>query len=207
MRGGANTASWRSIGSEPSLTRWRLALNFTGSEAAEARSRKPSRDPENDSAPLQSGPRSFPLRRAGVSGVTQCSREVGDGHAGLGFDQAGSAGGSSSAGYAAAAVHQAGPAAPASWCEAARWEPGAKPDRAVLEGGGRDPGPDLWRADLHGPGRDSARPMGQYSGRLLLERCLPETRPIPVQLPIIDCAQDLVEAGSRLMAAARADSR
>ena len=44
--------------------------------------------------------------------------------------------------------------------------------------------------------------MGQYSGRLLLERCLPETRPIPVQLPIIDCAQDLVEADRRLMAAA-----
>ncbi len=44
--------------------------------------------------------------------------------------------------------------------------------------------------------------MGQYSGRLLLERCLPETRPIPVQLPMIDCAQDLVEADRRLMAAA-----
>ena len=44
--------------------------------------------------------------------------------------------------------------------------------------------------------------MGQYSGRLLLERCLPETRPTPVQLPIIDTAHDLVEADRRLMAAA-----
>ena len=32
--------------------------------------------------------------------------------------------------------------------------------------------------------------MGQYSGRLLLERCLPETRPTPVVLlPIIDTAR------------------
>ena len=44
--------------------------------------------------------------------------------------------------------------------------------------------------------------MGQYSGRLLLERCLPETRPTPVVLPIINTAQDLVEADRRLMAAA-----
>jgi hypothetical protein len=44
--------------------------------------------------------------------------------------------------------------------------------------------------------------MGQYSARLLLERCLPETRPTPVQLPIIDTAHDLVEADRRLMAAA-----
>src|SRR5262245_51689723 len=44
--------------------------------------------------------------------------------------------------------------------------------------------------------------MAQYSGRLLLERCLPESRPIPVTLPVIDSAKDLMEADRRLMAAA-----
>jgi hypothetical protein len=44
--------------------------------------------------------------------------------------------------------------------------------------------------------------IGNYSARILLERCLPTERPIPVQLPVIDCAADLVEADRRLMAAA-----
>ena len=44
--------------------------------------------------------------------------------------------------------------------------------------------------------------IGMYMARAVLERCLPETRPTPVTLPIIDSAQDLVEADRRLMAAA-----
>ena len=43
--------------------------------------------------------------------------------------------------------------------------------------------------------------IGKYSGRLLLERCC--RRPAHARaLPVIDCAQDLVEADRRLMAAA-----
>ena len=44
--------------------------------------------------------------------------------------------------------------------------------------------------------------VGMYLARVLLERCLPETRPTPVTLPIINTAHDLVEADRRLMAAA-----
>ena len=44
--------------------------------------------------------------------------------------------------------------------------------------------------------------MSAYNARILLERALPESRPTPVQLPIIDTAHDLVEADRRLMAAA-----
>jgi hypothetical protein len=46
--------------------------------------------------------------------------------------------------------------------------------------------------------------MGLYMARILLERCLPDQRPTPVQLPNIDSAHDLVEADRRLMAAANA---
>jgi hypothetical protein len=44
--------------------------------------------------------------------------------------------------------------------------------------------------------------ISAYSARILLERCLPSERPNPVQMPLIDCAADLVEADRRLMAAA-----
>ena len=43
--------------------------------------------------------------------------------------------------------------------------------------------------------------VGMYLARVLLERCLPETRPTPVTLPIINTAHDLVEADRRLSAA------
>jgi hypothetical protein len=46
--------------------------------------------------------------------------------------------------------------------------------------------------------------VSQYLARILLERVLPDSRPIPIELPPIDCAADLVEADRRLMAAANA---
>jgi hypothetical protein len=44
--------------------------------------------------------------------------------------------------------------------------------------------------------------MSLYMARILFERTLPRERPIPVQMPLIDVAADLVEADRRLMAAA-----
>jgi hypothetical protein len=44
--------------------------------------------------------------------------------------------------------------------------------------------------------------VSTYLGRILLERILPSERPTPVELPVIDCAADLLEGDRRLMRAA-----
>jgi hypothetical protein len=48
--------------------------------------------------------------------------------------------------------------------------------------------------------------MSLYMARILFERCLPQERPTPVVLPLIDCAADVLEADRRLMAAANVGS-